>query len=129
MNYSQEKDRCLLCEKHRSGNASKELGWSSQICKRPKCAESKRLLKRLLQKVSESDGNTSTLAFKVYHYHYFSQRGEAELDRTPAYHFELHAESLPKNDGLPPDYGTPAHVGERTKFHGDISLQHFARGT
>ncbi|ENI03125.1 hypothetical protein COCC4DRAFT_93524, partial [Bipolaris maydis ATCC 48331] len=73
-----------------------ETGWSGQICRRPKCAESKRLLEHLLRKISELSSNAGNLAFEVHHYYHFCQQSEADPNRTHNYCSELHAESIPR---------------------------------
>lgn len=97
MNHAGERKRCWLCEKHRSGHAPHDQGWSAQICRRPECAESKRLLKRILQKISESNSNVAKLDLDIHHYHHFSQNTEANPSRTHMYSSELHGESLTRN--------------------------------
>lgn len=127
MNRADEKNHCWLCGKQRSGNASREAGWIAQICRRPKCVESKRLLKRILQKVSELDDNAGSLAFEVHHYHYVSQRSGADPDRTRLHRFELPAEAFPKNPIALHSHSVPAHAGEFTELYCDISSQRFTR--
>jgi hypothetical protein len=128
MDHADEKNRCWLCEKHRSGNALHERGWAAQICRRSECAEGKRLLKRLLQKVSESNGNAGSLAFEVHHYHHFSHPSEADPNRTHIYRSELHAESVPRDHEVLPVRGGPSYAGVLTSPSENMGTQRLARG-
>ncbi|RMZ66332.1 hypothetical protein GMOD_00005467 [Pyrenophora seminiperda CCB06] len=127
MHCADEKNRCWLCGKHRSGNALHERGWAAQICRRLECAESKRLLTRLLQKISECNGSAGSLAFEVHHYHHFSHPSEADPNRTHTYSSELHAESLPRNHEVLPVRGGPFYVGAFTQPSENMGTQRLAR--
>ncbi|KAH8622824.1 hypothetical protein IG631_22573 [Alternaria alternata] len=126
MDDADEKNRCWLCGKHRSGNALHEQGWAAQICRRPECAKSTRLLKRLLQKISECNGNASSLAFEVHHYHHFSRPREADQDRTHTYRSELHAESISRSYEAYPVRQEPFCVGAFTQPARDVGTWHLA---
>ena len=121
--------RCWLCEKHRSERAPRGRGWLAQICRRPQCAESKRLLVHLLQKIAQVNGNADSIAIEVHHYyHHTSHPGEADVDRVPD-RSELHAESLRGDRGVLPVCGQPPYVEAIVDSFEDIARQAPDRST
>lgn len=113
-----ERSRCSLCGKCRSGRArcaQHNRGFMEQICLRQKCAE----VKHLLQKAPRAIGKAGSLTIEVNYYHHTSRPNEAGLNRTRICSSELHAESLPKNSGVLPVREGLSYVGVFTELCGN----------
>jgi hypothetical protein len=95
-----ERSRCLVCAKRRSGRTQRvqqDREFTEQICSRRTCTE----VKRRLQNAVSMSSKAGSLVIEVHHYHHASRIDEVCFNRKHTSSSELHAESLAQSGGPP----------------------------